>query len=219
YYIRHAETVANVLEDPSQTTLEDLDTFTELGTRQVEAMTTFLLASGIAPDAVLVSPTWRSQNTIAPYLARAGLTGEIWLELSECCAEDPTGGPLPTEPTFYEYYEASLEAENLAFRDDARANWQNDTYEDGLFMVMTARDALLERFGNSGKSIIISGHAVAGSILIGLLLGEDMTAGEDEFIMENRLFMMNTGMHHLEQDPDTGLFQVVDTNINDPVSE
>lgn len=219
YYVRHAETLANVLEDPSQMTLEDADTFTELGVRQVEAVTEYLLGSDLEFSAVIVSPALRAQKTIEPYLVATGLTGEIWLELTECCDDEPTGAPLPTEPTFYQFWEATAEGENLVFRDEARENWQIDTYEQGLFMVMTARDLLLERFGNTGQTVLISGHAVAGSILMGLLAGEDMSQGEDDFIMENRLFMMNTGIQHLEQDPETGLFEVVDTNINDPLSE
>lgn len=86
-------------------------------------------------------------------------------------------------------------------------------------MVMAARDAFLEEFSNSGLTVLISGHAVSGSILMGLLAGEDMTQGEDEFIMNNRLFMKNTGIQHLEQDPTTGLFEMVDTNLNSPPSE
>ena len=219
YYVRHAETLANVLEDPSQMTLEDGDTFTELGMRQVEALTNYFQGSGLDFDAILVSPAWRAQKTVEPYLVASGQTGEIWLELTECCGEAPTGGPLPTEPSFYEYWEATIEGENLAFRDDARANWRIDTYEEGLFMVMAARDAFLEEFSNSGLTVLISGHAVSGSILMGLLAGEDMTQGEDEFIMNNRLFMKNTGIQHLEQDPTTGLFEMVDTNLNSPPSE
>ena len=45
-----------------------------------------------------------------------------------------------------------------------------------------------------------------------------MLSGEDDFITEHRLFMMNTGIQHLEQNPTTGEFDIVDTNINDPES-
>lgn len=217
YYVRHAETLANVAEDPSSLSLEEMDEFTALGARQVEALTTYLLASGIAPDAVLVSPTRRAQRTISPFLVASGRSGEIWGELAEASSEAPSFGPLPTAPTYYEYYQASLEAENLRFRDEAaRSMWRNDTYEAGLFMVMTARDGILSAFGQTGQTLLVTGHAVAGTLLIGLLLGEDMTGGPTDLQTRERLYLLNTGIQRLAQDPTTGRFSIVDRNINAP---
>lgn len=217
YYVRHAETLANVTEDYSSLSYEEMDNFTPLGERQVSALTDYLLSTGLEPDAVLVSPTTRTQRTIAPFLVAANLTGVIWPELAECCDQTPTGGPLPTEPEFYEYFEISLESNNLEFREDgARALWKTDSYEAGLFMIMTARDSFLEQFSQSGSTVLLSGHAVAGSILMGLLLGEDMSEGPQDFQMRERLFMMNTGIQVLSQDPETGEFELLDTNVNSP---
>jgi hypothetical protein len=52
--------------------------------------------------------------------------------------------------------------------------WWPQTFEEGVFMVMTARDKLLDRFSQSGKTVIIIGHAVNGGIFLGLLRGYDM---------------------------------------------
>ncbi|HET9956622.1 MAG TPA: hypothetical protein VFQ61_19125 [Polyangiaceae bacterium] len=49
--------------------------------------------------------------------------------------------------------------------------WKLDTYEAGLSMVMTARDEILGRYGQSGKTIFVVGHASAGQVMIGLLQG------------------------------------------------
>lgn len=218
YYIRHAEVEANVL-DAEQITMDSMDTFTELGTRQIDAVTTYLKDMGVTPDAIIVSPTKRTQKTIEPYLVAKNLQGEIWMELTECCSEEPTGAALPTEPKYANYYKAAIEGQNLSFRDtDATKYWQNDTYEEGLFMVMTARDAILSRFGQSGKTIFVVGHAFAGATLIGLLRGDDVTKGAP-LSGPNGVYLINTGIMHLTQDPTTGLFNLEGRNINSPLRE
>lgn len=218
YYIRHAQVVANTLE-PDQVTLENSETITDLGLRQIDALTTYLKAMNVAPDAVLVSPTKRAQKTIEPYLVAQNLQGEIWMELAECCNTSPTGAALPTAPTIQTYFAATIEGQNLAFRD-AAANkyWKTDTYEEGLFMEMTARDAILSRYGQSGKTIFVVGHAAAGLVMIGLLQGNDMLQGSTS-TGPNAVYLLNTGVMRLIQDPTTGLFKLDGRNINNPAQE
>ncbi len=219
YYVRHGETLANVESGTTPTDLETADTLTDLGLQQIEALKTYLLESGITPDAVLVSPAPRTQKTIEPYLVASNLTGVIWPELMECCGEDPTGEPLPTEPTRYEFWSISIEAENLVLRDgDPGLFWEMGTYEQGLYMVMQARDALLSQYGQTGKTVLITGHAIAGSMLVGLLRGDDMTDGIEQ-TGPNAIYMLNTGVLKAVQDPATGLFEVEGTNINNPPRE
>ena len=218
YYIRHAEVVGNTL-DPADITWESMEEFSTLGQQQVNDLTNFLLGMDVVPDVILTSPTWRAQKTIEPYLVATGLTGVIWMELDECPDAEPTGGPLPTEPTYYEYFEASIEASNVVFRDpEATLYWDNQTYEDGLFMAMTARDELLRLYSQSGLTIFVTGHAVAGNLLLGLLRGFDMTGGID-YMSGDMLWMQNTGIQVLVQDPATGAFSLEASNLNDPVTE
>lgn len=218
YYVRHAETVANALDDHNPSA-EDADTLTELGQRQVSELTAYLLDNGVMPDAVLVSPALRSQRTIEPFLVSTGLVGIVWPELWECCGTEPTGAPLPTEPARYDFFTVSVEAQNLGLREgDPGTFWRIDTYEQGLYMVMQARDLLLAEYGQSGKTVLISGHAVSGSVLIGLLRGLDLTAGVEQ-TGPNAIYMMNTGVQLLFQDPASGLFELAGTNINHPATE
>jgi broad specificity phosphatase PhoE len=215
YYIRHAEVVANVV-DPSEITMDNMDALTDLGVRQIEALTPYLQGLGIMPDAVLVSPHVRTQRTIAPYLAANQLTGEVWMELAETTDKSSTGAPLPDAPKFYSFYKATLEVENLVFRDpSATSFWQNDTYEAGLLMVTTAKNNLLERYGRSGKTVFVVGHAIAGQMLIGLLRGEDLIGGPTTS-GAGAVYLLNTGVMRLLQDPDTGLFKLDGRNVNNP---
>ena len=82
-------------------------------------------------------------------------------------------------------------------------------------MVMTARDRILELYGQSGKTVLIVGHAVNGGILLGLLTGYDMLQDKPE----RPFWLRNTGLLLLEQDPVTGNIAVVDQRVNDPPQE
>jgi broad specificity phosphatase PhoE len=218
YYIRHAEVVANTV-DAGQVTIENADTLTELGLRQVEALTTYLGGLGITPDAIVVSPHLRAQRTIGPYLLATKLQGEVWMELAEASDKTATGAPVPTQPKYIKYYKATLDVPGLAFRDPARIEfWQNDNYESGLLMVMTARDLLLERYGRSGKTIIVVGHAIAGQMLIGLLRGDDLLNGPTTS-GSSAVYLLNTGIMKLSQDAATGLFKLEGRNINKPLTK
>lgn len=218
YYIRHGEVVANTLEQ-SEITYENSDQLTELGLRQIDALTTYLQDLGDVPDAVLVSPFKRTQNTIAPFLQAENISGEIWMELAECCTQAPSGAALPTEPTYAKYLKPTIESENLEFRSpEANAFWQNDSYEQGLFMVMTAKAEILSRYGQSGKTIFVIGHASAGQLMIGLLRGEDMTNGP-KTTGRDVVYLLNTGVTKLSQDPATGAFKLDGMNMNKPQTE
>lgn len=215
YYIRHAEVVANTL-DPSEITYENSDQLTDLGLSQIDALTTYLQGLGDVPDAVLVSPFKRTQNTIAPFLEAESIQGEIWMELAECCTDAPSGAALPTEPTYAKYLKPTIESENLSFRSpEANVFWQNDNYEAGLFMVMTAKSEILSRFSQSGKTIFVVGHASAGQIMVGLLRGEDMTNGP-KTTGKDVVYLLNTGVTKLSQDPATGAFKLDGMNMNKP---
>ena len=130
-----------------------------------------------------------------------------------------TGAPVPTQPKYIKYYKATLDVPGLIFRDPAHIEfWQNDNYESGLLMVMTARDLLLERYGRSGKTIIVVGHAIAGQMLIGLLRGDDLLNGPTT-TGSSAVYLLNTGIMKLAQDAATGLFKLEGRNINKPLTK
>jgi broad specificity phosphatase PhoE len=214
YYIRHAEVVANTV-DPEQITYENSEILTERGLAQIDALTNFLQTMSVVPDAILVSPTRRTQKTIEPFLSARNLDGEIWMSLAECCEKTPTGATLPSTPA-YEAYRAKLEASHLSFADPAETRyWSTDTYEEGLFMVQTAQQELLQRFGQSGKTVFVVGHASAGLVLIGLLRGNDMRQGTKS-TESPPVYLLNTGIMRLVQDPTSGVFRLDGRNINNP---
>jgi broad specificity phosphatase PhoE len=112
--------------------------------------------------------------------------------------------------------EIEIVAENTVYRDEEdNGYWWPGTYEEGLFMVMTARDRLLELYGQSGRTVMIVGHAVNGGILLGLLTGYDMITEEPE----RPFWLLNTGIIQLEQNTETGIFEAVDQRVNDPPRE
>jgi broad specificity phosphatase PhoE len=218
YYVRHAEVVANTV-DASQITAENADVITDLGQRQITALSTYLQGLGTKPDAVLVSPTPRTQKTIEPYLVAMGLKGEVWIELNEISDLPSTGAALPAAPKYYSYYKASLLSDNFTFRDpNATSYWQNDTYEAGLLMVTTAKNEIVTRYDRSGKTLIVVGHAVSGPQLIALLRGDDLTNGFQN-TGASGIYLLNTGIMRLIQDPQTGLFKLDGRNINNPATK
>jgi hypothetical protein len=71
--------------------------------------------------------------------------------LNECCGQEPTGDTLPTErPKAPWKLKIEKFSDNFTFRtSDDIYFWYPQSYEEGLFMVMTARDRLLKQNINS----------------------------------------------------------------------
>ncbi len=212
YYIRHGETMANVSTDTENIDPEQADVFTDLGIQQVEELSEYLINElGAVPDEILVSPAPRAQNTIEPYLIASARTGVIWPELNECCTGNPSGASIPTKPPSF-LFPITIEAENLSFRDEESDRfWYPVTYEDGIYMVRLVYELVIERYSQSGKILFIVGHAGAGRTLIGMLTGHDMVTN-----LPDGVFLLNTGVQHIVQDPVTGTFTLEGMNINNP---
>ncbi len=64
YFVRHAQTEKNAAVSCRE------DAFAPLGQSQVSKLTDKLGAMGVHFDHVFISPLWRTQNTIAPFLAK-----------------------------------------------------------------------------------------------------------------------------------------------------
>lgn len=217
YFIRHAETVANASgETGGSGPIENHDTLTALGERQVQALRDYLIKENINPDKIIVSPALRTQKSIEPFLSATNTTAELWVELNECCGQEPTGVPLPVVRPEVKWKVKIEKASDLfTFRtSDDIYYWWPQSYEEGLFMIMTARDRLLAQFSQSGKTVVIVGHAVNGGILLGLLQGYDMLTTKPD----RPIYIMNTGVHRLIQDSISGAFSLKQ-NINNPATK
>lgn len=225
YYIRHAETVANTLGPGDEMTFESANMWSDKGQEQVDTLTDWLINSGEVPvpDQILSSPTWRGQFTILPYLVEMDMQAEVWPELTEVEEDPVTGASVPVEieqESYIKYHigSASLDGSDPDPDAVARLSYREGTtegayfpenFEEGLTVVMMSYDLLMEKFSRSGKTLFITGHAHAGSLLLGLLEGYDMINDAP-----SGHYLQNTGVQHIEQDPETGVFEVIDTNIN-----
>jgi hypothetical protein len=82
-FVRHGETVANATGKYNSHTI---DTFSIKGQEQVDQLTRELIAEK-PYDIILVSPSPRALNSIAPYLKMKGKNALVWPLLYECCTE------------------------------------------------------------------------------------------------------------------------------------
>lgn len=200
YIIRHAQTVANV---KMVYTEETLSTFSEKGKEQIRAVTDIL--NPYQFDEILVSPALRTLHTILPYLKAVNRVGIIWPEIVECCWQDeknikpsktlPRGDKIELEETIKPYFK---------FREEAAGYHRPDeqNYIDGIEQLRSAYQLLEKKYFNSGKSILLVCHSLAGSRIIELLLGREPIG---EFHLEN------AKVTHIKQKED-GSFSLVTLN-------
>ncbi len=209
YVLRHAEAGHNVMEkwenkprDQRPAYVGDPNAFTPKGKKQVAAITGKLKKYHF--DFIAVSPTWRTRNTVAPYLKETGRKAELWPELLEFGSLDKQHDfdPLPTPS-------ANLfEGEPLRLSDS-----DQDLFtlrEDGprLFRLghtpaqkaadrwaVVQKDIALihERFGGSDKSILLVSHGNIGSLLLEAL------THDKEFLT---VTLLNTSLWMAEEQPD-----------------
>ena len=116
YFVRHAETLANV---SGVHTTKTNTTFTQRGEEQIKTLTSQL--KGHQFDAILVSSLPRALNTVLPYLRASSQTGEVWPELAECCWQSPRRSPTKGELIVAAPVTLSQEQlRHFSFRDSAR---------------------------------------------------------------------------------------------------
>ena len=165
YFVRHAETAANAT---GEKTPENMNTFSEKGLAEIAQLTQALQPLPI--DAVLVSPTYRTEHTVLPYLREKGIQAEIWPELEEWhMLADPMSMRVIKEEQMIRI--APEDAPYFRLRDaqaDKRIVAKN--YEGGLEQIHKAARLINERFGKSGKTILIVGHVNSGSRLLEVLM-------------------------------------------------
>lgn len=167
YLVRHAETLGNVTGDYSE---ENQRIFSPKGLQQIASLSEKLNAYHF--DRILVSPTYRTRQTILPYLHAQGSVAEIWPELEECCCDSrgsvspaaavPLGEPITMD-----------EAERAYFRvrPDGQYHLRPSTEAEGMAQLANLRKRLLEHFGGTTQSVLLVTHSCTGSRIMELLLG------------------------------------------------
>lgn len=191
YFLRHAQTMANVTRDYSEANQRQ---FSERGLEQVAAVPAEL--AGLEFDVIVVSPAWRALHTIGPYLVAQGKSAEIWPEVYECCwdRQSPDEAPQLVEAELIEIPAAY--ADVLDFRSPEAVRFYDvDTPGRGALMIERALTLLEERFGGTEQRVLVVAHYHTISRLIGGLLGD---------AAPRRIRPANAKLSHLRQTADGG---------------
>ncbi len=190
YLVRHAETEANASGVNNKQTSGE---FSVTGLQQIAHLTTDLVRYQF--DEILVSPTERTLNTIAPYLKKSGRVGVVWPEITECCWQGENGGVF--EGQLVPGREIVLPpdvVQQFVFRDAAsRVRYEGRNYADGMAQVQQAVKLIKARYFGSGKTILIVTHYHAGGLLMAQLLDVERAKLPG---------LINAGITHLQQMPD-----------------
>lgn len=199
YLIRHAETMGNVTLNYTET---NQCTFSRKGLTQVSGITEKL--KDFSFDDVLVSPTWRTRQTILPYLKAHNVTAEICPEIEECCC-NCSGDVMPAADIRLGEKIAISEGEAPYFKlRDTNAIFRFAPATEGEegTQIRRAGNLIRSRFAGSGKSILIVTHSCTGGRLISELLGLDLNG---------RFSPGNAALTHLRQEAD-GRFRLLTLN-------
>ena len=165
YITRHAETMGNVSGNYSK---KNQRTFSSKGLSQIENINEKFKDYHF--DCIFVSPTYRTQQTILPYLKTHNMVGEIWPEIEE-------GGfniTPETKPSKIISRGEEIELfDNRYFRlrtpsDDFRYRPRNAS--EGLAQFIKARNCIL-KYASTGKSILLVCHYGTGDRIMEILLG------------------------------------------------
>jgi len=219
YYLRHAESGANVEKqwkdvprDQWPPYVGNADTFSPLGESQLPGVVEKL--QKLHFDFIAASPLWRTRQTILPYLRAAGRTAEIWPELAEfkLRGRDDVlpeklpppgadlltgGGPLVLPEDEQPFFTVPGGSATLCKIGEAPEQAEAD--RQALVAKVVAR--LRERFGGTGKSVLLVGHGNAGRLLASLL-------ANDPRVMETGHHILNARLWMAEEQPD-GTFRLV----------
>jgi len=215
YYLRHAEYGGNVVYLWKDKPKKDWpvyvgrgDMFTPKGKEQIAALTKKLLKNNHF-DFVAVSPAWRTRNTIAPYLKKAGLTAEIWPELQEfntLSHQHDSNLPPPSADLFSGGVLKLSSEDNGLFtlRDDNPKEFkigkdEDQAAADRRAVVDKDLEMIKKRFGGSDKTILVVGHGNSGRIM-----AEELTHEKKAFEVEPP----NTAMWMAEEQSD-GSFKLL----------
>jgi len=174
FYVRHAQTVAN---ETSVYNKKTMTTFSDLGSKQIHIIDTIL--QNYKFDKIVISPTWRTQNTVYPYLKSTNQKAEIWPELTECCwLKDKNSPPTVSTDSIPWGDEIVIIDSSYFYFKDTTANkdyyWDTKNYQDGVVQCRLAADSLKYKFGKKGLTILVVGHSIQGREMIKIMSDESV---------------------------------------------
>jgi broad specificity phosphatase PhoE len=168
-FVRHGETLANATGKYNSHTI---DTFSAKGQVQVGKLTKALLTERPF-DVILVSPSPRALNTIAPYLTVKKRQALVWPLLYECCTEKR---PAAAHATTFRYGGKVLVPTIISphfqvGRNDNRYPAPKG-YDEGLAQVEATVAEFRKKY--AGKRVLIIGHSGHGGQFIKALTGKSI---------------------------------------------
>ncbi len=169
-FVRHGETVANAT---GKYNAKNINAFSERGKKQVQALAVKL--QGMRFDAIIVSPSDRALNSIAPYLRATHQVATIWPELYECCHQVGAARKKPATPSvvYGSHITVPRGLEGLfRLRPGGERYISAPTYNDGMRQVRMGWKLLVQNFAGSGKTVLVVGHSLEGSRMLELLQGK-----------------------------------------------
>lgn len=152
--LRHAESNGNA--SGGDYSVADADALSPTGVAQSDALAGALESWDI--DKVIVSPQRRAIQTIAPYLAKRGRTGEVWPELAEACWQEER------EPPAEAWHSAPTAlpddiAQYFTWRDgQAIRPAPQESFGMGLRRVLCAIERIENSFGRTDQTILMVSH-------------------------------------------------------------
>ena len=166
-FVRHGETVANATGVYNSHTI---DTFSTKGQYQVDRLTRDLLGEQ-AYDIILVSPSPRALNTIAPYMKARRKQANVWPLLFECCS---MRRPTNAHATSFSYglkiaVPGNLLPQFTLLQNQFRYPAPKD-YNEGLAQVNLSVAEFRRRY--AGKRVLIVGHSGHGGQFLKALTGK-----------------------------------------------
>ena len=199
YLIRHGETMGNTTGDYSPV---NQATFSSNGLAQVARVPDKL--KGYQFDCIMVSPTWRTQQTILPFLKATGQKAEIWPEVEEVdcgITGDVVASKSMNRGEAVEIVDGAQDL--IACRDEESSRrYAPASREEGVRQMALAVELVKSRFGGSDKSVLIVTHSCTGGRLMELFLGLKPSG---------RFSPKNATLSHLKQKED-GSFALVSLN-------
>ena len=189
FIVRHAETVGNAT---GVYTEENEKVITEKGYRQIDFLTEFL--SEYKFDAVIVSPKIRAINTILPYLKKTNTIAEIWPEVAESHyfftkqkgdRRLMRGSRIILDSKARPFFKFNSRQDGYFYKDTG--------YNNALARIVKACNRIKERFGQSGKTVLIVAHSGSSAILIDVLENKEPIG---------RHFLANTNLAYMKQSPE-----------------
>ncbi len=182
WFVRHAQVWANINRrfadlPPEQRPKEygNYNIFTEQGEAQVAELAPKF--AGKTFDLIAVSPLWRTQNTIRPYLLATGRKAEIWPELLEITPSNKLkeGGLSPGLFTGRKITIADNMLGLAALRQDAGGEIRIATRADVDAVLVRVRELSISRI-KPGGSILLVTHAIQINSHLKMITGQDYDA-------------------------------------------